>query len=133
MWLTPHAIPQGLEGLPGVTYLGMGLMLIGFVLDAYAAWMFIVAKTTISPLSPHNASVLLDRGLYRFSRNPMYLGMAVMLLGWALVLENVLAIYGPVIYVLYITRFQILPEERILKEKWGQKYIDYLAHTRRWL
>jgi protein-S-isoprenylcysteine O-methyltransferase Ste14 len=63
----------------------------------------------------------------------MYLGMAILLVGWALVLQNPVALLGPIFFVIYITRFQIIPEERILTQKWGDAYTAYKSKTKRWL
>ena len=63
----------------------------------------------------------------------MYLGVLIMLLGWAFYLGNLLSLFGLALYVIYITRFQIVPEERYLKEKFGQQFLDYMSRTRRWL
>jgi protein-S-isoprenylcysteine O-methyltransferase Ste14 len=95
--------------------------------------MFVTEKTTISPLAPQKSSTLIVNGPFKLTRNPMYLGMAALLLGWALVLENPLALLGPILFVMYITRFQIIPEERILTEKWGDAYTAYKSKIKRWL
>jgi protein-S-isoprenylcysteine O-methyltransferase Ste14 len=91
------------------------------------------AKTTVNPMKPDTASALVVVGIYRHTRNPMYLGLAFVLLGWACHLAAPLALLGPVAFVLYITRFQILPEERALQAKFGQAYLDYQQQVRRWL
>jgi len=72
-------------------------------------------------------------GVYALSRNPMYLGGLIMLLGWAVFLSNALAFLFLPVYVLYINRFQIAPEERVLTSLFGQTYVAYQARTRRWL
>jgi protein-S-isoprenylcysteine O-methyltransferase Ste14 len=133
MWLTPAFMADVLVGYTGCIDLGAMLMLLGIFTDAYAAIMFVTAKTTISPIAPQKSSTLIVNGPFKLTRNPMYLGMAALLLGWALVLENPLALLGPILFVMYITRFQIIPEERILTEKWGELYTAYLIKTKRWL
>ncbi len=132
MWLTPAYRADVLVGTWCID-LGAMLMLLGVFTDAYAAVMFVTAKTTISPIAPQKSSTLIVNGPFKLTRNPMYLGMAALLLGWALVLENPLALLGPILFVMYITRFQIIPEERILTEKWGEHYTAYLIKTKRWL
>lgn len=89
--------------------------------------------TTINPLSPRKSTALVTGGVYRFTRNPMYLGMACLLTAWAVWLAALLAFAGPVLFVLYITRFQIRPEERVLTELFGLPYTDYTQRVRRWL
>ena len=72
-------------------------------------------------------------GIYRYSRNPMYLGMALLLAAWALWLGNAAALLGIVLFVALINRYQIRPEERILAAKFGDDYRNYCRRTRRWL
>ena len=91
------------------------------------------AQTTPNPFKPQNASSLVITGVYRFTRNPMYLGLLLVLLGWATFLCSVFALLGPVAFVAYIARFQIVPEERVLLAKFGAPYSEYLASVRRWL
>jgi protein-S-isoprenylcysteine O-methyltransferase Ste14 len=91
------------------------------------------ARTTINPFKPENSSTLVTSGIYRFTRNPMYLGLTLVLLGWAVFLRSGWALPGPVIFVLYITRFQIIPEERVLSAKFEEAYTAYTKRVRRWL
>ncbi|MGE0383401.1 MAG: isoprenylcysteine carboxylmethyltransferase family protein [Gammaproteobacteria bacterium] len=91
------------------------------------------ARTTVNPLKPQNAAALVTSGVYRFTRNPMYLGLVIVLFGWAAFLCSAFAILGPVAFVAYITRFQIVPEERVLSAKFGAAYSEYLSRVRRWL
>ena len=91
------------------------------------------ARTTINPLRPQNATALVTSGVYRYTRNPMYVGLALLVLGWAAFLCSPWAIAGPVLFVLYISRFQIEPEEKILSAKFGAEYSSYLSRARRWL
>ena len=91
------------------------------------------ARTTINPLRPEKASALVSSGIYRFTRNPMYVGLALVTFGWAAFLCSALALLGPPGFVLYITRFQIVPEERILSDRFGAAYAAYRARVGRWL
>jgi protein-S-isoprenylcysteine O-methyltransferase Ste14 len=91
------------------------------------------ARTTINPFKPQNTSSLVTSGIYRLTRNPMYLGLLMVVLGWATFLCSAFALLGPVAFVAYITRFQIVPEERVLSAKFGSGYSEYLARVRRWL
>jgi protein-S-isoprenylcysteine O-methyltransferase Ste14 len=91
------------------------------------------ARTTLSPFSPHKTAVLVVDGIYARSRNPMYLGLAILLAGVAIALANPLALVGPLLFVAWITRFQIVPEERVLGDRIGSVYADYVATTPRWL
>jgi protein-S-isoprenylcysteine O-methyltransferase Ste14 len=89
--------------------------------------------TTVNPLKPETTSSLVVTGIYRYTRNPMYVGFASVLIGWAVCLEAPLALIGLVFFVLFITRFQIIPEERELNAKFGQEFIAYRERVRRWL
>ena len=91
------------------------------------------AKTTIDPVNIDRASSLVTGGIFRFTRNPMYVGFTLLLLGWAVYLAAPWAFAGPVAFVLFITRYQILPEERVMLSKFGSAYADYQARVRRWL
>ena len=106
---------------------------VGLGFDAMALLVFMRSKTTVNPLTPARTSALVTRGVYRVTRNPMYLGMALVLLGWGFYLNAWLALLGPVAFVAYITRFQILPEERVMAQHFGEAYTRYCARVRRWL
>ena len=91
------------------------------------------AKTTINPFKPQNTSALVTSGVYRLTRNPMCVGLALVVLGWAVFLWSLWALAGPILFVLYISRFQIKPEEQLLSAKFGASYTEYQSRVRRWL
>jgi protein-S-isoprenylcysteine O-methyltransferase Ste14 len=91
------------------------------------------AGSTIDPTRPAAASTLVIGGPFRFSRNPMYVGFTLMLLAWAAWLQSPWAFAGPAAFALYLTRWQIVPEERALRAKFGAAYTAYEARVRRWL
>jgi protein-S-isoprenylcysteine O-methyltransferase Ste14 len=132
MWLISRAVPQLHVDLPGHNWLAAVVVVAGFVTGLSGVLTFRQADTTINPLKPH-ASTLVTRGVYAMSRNPMYLGGLIMLLGWAFFLLNALAFVLLPAYVLYINRFQIQPEERVLASLFGETYVAYQARARRWL
>ncbi|HSH26512.1 MAG TPA: isoprenylcysteine carboxylmethyltransferase family protein [Wenzhouxiangella sp.] len=105
-----------------------------------AAWIgisavaaFRRAGTTASPIRPQGASSLVTGGVYQHSRNPMYLALLLLLLAWAVWLAAPWALLGPVVFVAWMTRFQIRPEERALGVHFGPDYQDYCRRTSRWL
>ncbi len=102
-----------------------------FVVLGWAA--FRRAKTTMDPLHPALASALVTNGIYRVTRNPMYVGLTAVLLGWAVFLAVPWTLLGPVAFVLFITRFQIIPEERMIRSTFGREYDEFRARVRRWL
>jgi protein-S-isoprenylcysteine O-methyltransferase Ste14 len=109
------------------------LVATGLVMGISGVVTFRKAKTTIDPTKPYTASSLVTRGVYSVSRNPMYLGGLIILLGWAVFLVSALAFFLLPAYVLYINRFQIKPEERALKSLFGDAYVDYQSRVRRWV
>jgi protein-S-isoprenylcysteine O-methyltransferase Ste14 len=131
-WLARQSSPPGLP--LGVRLgLAIALALIGLAFLAPAAAAFRRARTTVNPLKPEAASALVVAGVYRFTRNPMYVGFASLLLAWAAWLAVPMTLLGPAFFVAYITRFQILPEERALRERFGERFDDYRRQVRRWL
>ncbi len=105
----------------------------GLAISGIAFWQFIKAKTTLNPMKPNDSSQIVDTGIFAYSRNPMYLGMALMLYGLAAGLGSLLAFGMVIIFMLYMTYFQIKPEERILAQKFGTDYLQYCAKVRRWI
>ena len=111
-----------------------GLFALGaiiFLLPAVA--QFVRSNTTVNPYTPQKSSKLVDDGVYRFSRNPMYLGMALALASWASYLENILSYVFVFFFISYMTRFQILFEEEALLEKFNVEFEAYCKRGRRWL
>lgn len=106
-------------------------------LSAFVALMafasFWKARTTINPIQPDRASVLVTHGIYGLTRNPMYLSLLLLLLAYAGAQWSWGAGAGPLLYAAYVTRFQILPEERVLEGKFGGEYLEYKGRVRRWL
>lgn len=98
-----------------------------------AGYQFYTNKTTVNPLKPETATVLVVDGLYRFTRNPMYLGMAFVLLAWGLYLGNPLNLLIFVFYIVYMNYFQIMIEEAALEKCFGADFLDYKFNVRRWL
>jgi len=91
------------------------------------------AKTTVNPLTPEATTTMVTSGIYRFTRNPMYLGFLLVLAGWAMYLSNVLAFALLPLFVWHMNRFQILPEERALGAKFSDAFTAYKCTVRRWL
>ena len=109
------------------------LVVFGLAVTLLGAAAFRRAQTTLNPLKPETASALVVNGIYRYTRNPMYVGFGLALAGWAIYLSAPLAFFGPVLFVWFITYFQIIPEERVLREKFGQQFDVYQQRVRRWL
>lgn len=127
-------------GLPDLDAIARGqlvaaiaIALAGLAICLAGVVSFRRAKTTVNPLKPETASSLVDTGIYRVTRNPMYLGFAMCLLGWMVYLDSVWAVAGIALFVLYIDRLQIVPEERALKALFGEAFVGYCGRVRRWV
>ena len=133
MWAVAHLPP--LLQLPKLVRLLVAAALggIGIAIAIGGVMSFRRAKTTVSPLKPETSAALVSTGVYSFTRNPMYLGMVVVLFAWAAYLSSIWALVGPVFFALYITRFQIVPEERVLDRLFGAPFAAYKKRVRRWL
>lgn len=105
---------------------GLAIVLVGVL-------TFRRAKTTVNPLKPETTTAMVTSGIYRFTRNPMYLGFLFVLAGWAIYLSNLLAFALLPLFVWYMNRFQILPEERALGAKFSHAFTAYKCSVRRWL
>ena len=133
MWL--------LRGLPPgftlATWLreSVSLLLVaaGVTFDFLGILAFLRQRTTINPMRPGNATTLVTGGVYRVTRNPMYVGMLLLLTAWGVQLSAPWPFLGPLAFVLYMNRFQIAGEERALGERFGEAWSHYVARVRRWL
>lgn len=133
MWATARAVPGLGFSLPARTGGAIGLAGVGAAIALLGVASFRRAKTTVNPLQPAAASALVVSGIYRLTRNPMYLGLLLVLLGWAVFLANTLAFVFPAIYVPLMNRLQIIPEETALAAKFGAGFSAYQSRVRRWL
>jgi protein-S-isoprenylcysteine O-methyltransferase Ste14 len=132
MWAVTHATPM--VRLPQLVRLlvAAAVAALGIAVAVGGVISFRRAKTTVNPLKPERSAALVATGVYSFTRNPMYLGMALVLVAWAVYLSSIWSLSGPVLFVLYITAFQIVPEERVLAELFGAQYAEYKTRVRRW-
>ena len=94
---------------------------------------FRMAATTGSPKNPAASSTLVNTGIFAISRNPVYLGMLLVMLAICLALNNLFGLIAPLLFTLYITRFQIIPEERALNKVFGEEFVAYRQKVRRWI
>jgi protein-S-isoprenylcysteine O-methyltransferase Ste14 len=133
MWAVSLAGPSlGLRDPIRIVVAGT-IALFGLGIDLFSAISFRRARTTVNPMKPEKTSVLVTSGAYRFSRNPMYVGLVFVLVAWAMFLSSAWALVGPLVFVLYINRFQIVPEERVLMVTFGPTYSAYKSSVRRWI
>ena len=111
----------------------VGLALSGLLIAGAGVRAFARHQTTINPVNIDAASALVTNGIFAYTRNPMYLGMVLVLLGWAVFLGKASPFLGPALFALFITRFQIVPEERVLRVKFDAPYESYTRKVPRWM
>lgn len=113
--------------------LSISLLAVGIGILVVAGTSFHKHETTVNPLQPKEATKLVVSGLYRFSRNPMYLGMLLMLFSVSLKFNLLGGLILCPLFMLYITKFQIIPEEEAMLELFHDQFMKYKKKTRRWL
>lgn len=133
MWAVARVTPVVSVAQGALDTVGFAVAVAGLAVELAGIWEFWRSRTSPNPLEPCHASTLVTGGVYRYTRNPMYVGDAAILLGWAIHLGSVVALVGVVSFVAYIGRFQIPAEERALRDLFGSVYDGFLAQTRRWL
>jgi protein-S-isoprenylcysteine O-methyltransferase Ste14 len=133
MWGLRAAAPGLTADYPGRMAIAVVIAALGIAAAAAGVLAFRRARTTVNPLDLEKSTAVVSTGIYRFSRNPMYLGMLLVLVAWAVFLANPVTLAGPSLFVLYVNRFQIRPEERALMQRFGEPYRVYLGRVRRWL
>lgn len=117
----------------GSNIVAIALAIIGISLAVIGKITFKKHSTTSNPTQPESSSHLVSSGVYKISRNPMYLGLTLVLLGVGLYFGNIISILAPLLFLIYITQFQIKPEERTLEKGFGEDYRKYINTTRRWI
>ena len=128
-----YAAPMLSFSLPGRFAIAVALAALGGASAIAGVVAFRSKHTTVNPLTPSASSAVVTGGVYRVSRNPMYLGFLLALAGWAVYLSNAGAALFLPAFVAYMTRFQITPEERALLAKFGSEFEQYRSQVRRWL
>jgi len=131
MWLSSRPLPS--DTAPWRLAVAVLCAGFGVVVCILGVWAFRQAKTTVNPVNPEKASSVVSTGIYNYTRNPMYVGLTTLLVGWSIWLATPWALLGPVAFMLYMTRFQIIPEERVMSSKFGRAYDGYRQRVRRWL
>jgi len=133
MWFGSQAAPVAIFQVPARQTIALVLAAVGVGTAVAGVASFRIARTTVNPLNPAAASALVTSGVYQLTRNPMYLGALILLIGWAAFLGNALAFILVPSYVLYLNRFQIGPEEKALTSLFTSEFTAYCAKVRRWL
>lgn len=132
-WMSATYIPALTVSFPGQDVFAGLLALIGFTIDGAGILAFIRQRTTVNPLRPERAQSLVVSGFYRYSRNPMYLGMAFLIAAWSVYLGTLAGLVILPAFVLILNEIQIKPEEAALERLFGDDYRAYKRRVRRWL
>lgn len=128
LWLPGMTIPQNVRLAMLVILLGLSALI-----SISGLVSFRLARTTVNPIRPGASSSLVTTGIYRMTRNPMYLGLLLLLVALVVFLSNPYGLALCAVYVLYMNWFQIGPEEEALQSSFGEDYSSYRARVRRWL
>jgi protein-S-isoprenylcysteine O-methyltransferase Ste14 len=133
MWIVSAVPPKFDFYLPAKYLWAVSLALIGTATCLAGVVSFRQAKTTVNPMKPDSTSSLVVSGIYKHTRNPMYVGFALVLLGWATFLSNLAALAFVPVFIVYMDRFQIRPEEDVLASLFPHEYPTYRTKVRRWI
>lgn len=133
MWAVARFLPVGDVPLPAPNFFAITFAAVGVATSGLGVMAFRRARTTVNPTKPGATSYLVPTGIYSLTRNPMYLGFLLILGGWAILLCNAFVLPFLPMFVLYMNRFQIQPEERALTGIFGAKFTGYSARVRRWI
>lgn len=132
-WYAARMAPAFGFVLPYGDVLAVSFFVAGIGVATSGAAEFRRARTTLDPLNPEKSSALVVSGVYRCTRNPIYLGMLLTLLGWVIHLANLMAFVFLPGFVIYMNQFQIAPEERALASRFGPEFSAYRSRVRRWI
>lgn len=133
MWLVTSMFPWVTFAIPAKKVIALCIATVGGIIAASSIVTFLRNGTTVHPHEPHKTSKLVTTGVNALSRNPMYLSLLLVLIAWAVYLANLVSLLLAPLFVAYLTRFQIKPEERALASKFGREYESYCMRVRRWL
>ena len=132
MYFTARLLPVGTFEFFGRQWLQWALLALAFILGLLAVLRFLREGTSLNPHHPEQVKKLVTGGVYDYSRNPMYLSLLLLLLAWGLYLGNAFNTLLAALFVAYMNRFQIGPEERVLASRFGTAYRQYCTLVRRW-
>ena len=118
---------------PDLKAVGIIFLILGLIIIFSAVLKFIKTKTTVDPTRPHKTSNLVISGIYKITRNPMYLGMLFLIMAYAIYNNNVMGCIIIPIFIFYINKFQIEPEEIEMRKKFGESFENYCKKVNRWL
>lgn len=135
-WFSPRELKMPNLDIMSISLADINLyliLLLSFICEAGGFYAMLIRRTTLLPTHPQKTKTIVDTGIFRITRNPIYLGEAIFLFAWSLYLQTFWGILVLIGFVIYTTQFQIKREEAILLEKFGKTYADYCAKVRRWI
>lgn len=132
VWFIDYFLPNETLNFNYRNWLISVLIITGTSIAILGVIEFRRKKTTVNPQKPQNTSNMVDTGIYRLSRNPMYLGLLLILCGWILYSDNIYTLLIVPLFIWYMNIFQIIPEEKVMQEKFGIDYLNYKNEVRRW-
>ena len=133
MGMVDYLYPETVFIFPYQLTIAVIIALTGLMIGIAAAIEFKRVQTAVNPRKPELAQSLVINGIFKYSRNPMYLGLVIIVFAAVIYTGNFIALMHPILLVIYLHYFQIRPEERILMDKFGEDYLVYMTQTRRWI
>ena len=133
MWFSAQALPRFASVRLHQPRIAIGFVVVGLLIAIFGVVSFRRARTTVDPRYPQNVSALVTSGIYRATRNPMYLGMLWALAGWAFSLGHLFPFFFLPLFIAILNRLQIIPEERVLQGRFGPAFASYCTQARRWI
>lgn len=133
IYLTRSIVPMNVLSVEHSKLVFYAIFALGVIIGVTGALTFKLANTTVNPVEIAKASSLVTHGIFKYSRNPMYLAMLFILIGISIRMQNVFSPVFLVMFIAYMNRFQITPEERMLSNLFGQAYTNYVERVRRWI
>lgn len=132
IWLFDYYMPIYSVDIIFQGVVALIMICMGGLIGVFGVIEFIKMRTTVDPRYPKKASRLVVSGMYKYSRNPMYLGILLVLLGTSVYLGSISSFIVTFAFVMYINKYQISPEEQSLTQKFGENYKQYLQQVGRW-
>lgn len=132
--LASRVFPQFTYDPPFRSVIAAVLVTIGTAICGLAIQSFFRIRTTVNPVTPEQSTSLVVEGVFRYTRNPMYLGFLMLLMAWAVFLAHIPSLLlAPPLFIGYMNTFQIIPEEEALSQIFGDDFASYRRKVRRWL
>lgn len=133
MWMIQQFIPNKSLLFESRNFIVFGLMILGGSIAVLGMIEFARKSTTVNPHKPENTKEFVQSGVYKFTRNPMYLGLLIVVLSPVFYWGNAATLIIPPLFVWYMNEFQIKPEEEVMEQKFGKAFVEYRKEVRRWI